>query len=98
MVLQNHVKDSAAYLRIKKDSAASVFADWTKWVGFAFLGFAVQQWINVSHQKIIVQGSVSLLVLDAVVAAVLIVAGFKIDKPLGHVFNMIHRKRNRGLI
>jgi hypothetical protein len=94
VVLENHVKDAAAFIRAKKDSAKSVLADWSKWIGFTFLGFTIQQWNSVRHQKPIIPSSVSLLVLDAVVTAILIVTGFKIDKPFVFLSGTLRKMRN----
>jgi hypothetical protein len=80
-VLRNHVIDSASFLRNKRENLLDAVADWSKWIGFTFLGFTVQQWIHVQNEKPIASGSVEWLAIDTVVAAGLIVVGFMIDKP-----------------
>ncbi|WP_141233813.1 hypothetical protein [Geodermatophilus saharensis] len=57
-----------------------VAADWTKRVGFMFIGFAVVQFDNVHSQAVIDSGSVNWLVADAVAATVLVTSGFALDR------------------
>jgi hypothetical protein len=90
--LKQHVEDAAAFLRSnRRNDVVDIAGDWSKWIGFAFVGFAVQQWIHVSTEKPIAPGSVTWLVLDAVVAAGLIVGGFIIDKPWGYFSDFFRR-------
>jgi hypothetical protein len=42
----------AAFLLSRKESPKKVFVDWCKWVGFAFPGFAVPQFISIQHEKL----------------------------------------------
>lgn len=90
-VLRSHVVDSANFLRVKKTSAINSIADWSKWIGFTFVGFAVQQWIHITGEKPIASGSVGLLVLDVIIATILIIAGFMIDKPWGYFTDRFRR-------
>jgi hypothetical protein len=83
--LKSYVDDSASFLRNKSGNPKKILADWCKWIGFTFFGFTVQQIANVQHQKIIAHGSVLLLVMDVAIAAVLISAGFAIDRPLRNI-------------
>lgn len=77
--LKSYVDDAASFLRNKSRNRKKILADWCKWIGFAFLGFTVQQIINVQQQKNVAHGSVLWLVMDVAVTAVLIVTGFMID-------------------
>ncbi|SRR6266487_1389588 len=98
-VLRRHVLESVDFLRNKENSLRGFVADWCKWIGFAFLGFAVQQWINIKHEKHITSGSVGLFALDLIITAGLIVSGFLLDRPgmtkISHTWNLISRLRNK---
>jgi hypothetical protein len=91
-ILRIHVLDSASFLRNKKDDLGDKLADWSKWIGFTFIGFAVAQWIHIKSENPIVSGSVGLLVLDVIIAAILIVVGFMIDKPYGYFTGRFRRR------
>lgn len=83
--LQSYVAESASFLRNRTRNPTAVIADWCKWVGFAFLGFAVQQFLSIQHEKPIDSGSVTWLVIDVAITAVLISAGFAIERPLHNI-------------
>jgi hypothetical protein len=85
--LKAYVDDSASFLRNKGNNPRKILADWCKWIGFAFLGFTVQQIANIQHQKTIAHGSVWWLVMDVAITAVLISAGFTIDRPLSGIWH-----------
>jgi hypothetical protein len=91
-VLRNHVTDSASFLRNKQNDIMDTVADWSKWVGFTFIGFAVQQWIHVHGEKPIASGSVTWLAVDIIIAAVLIVVGFMINKPWAYFSNRFRKE------
>lgn len=91
-ILRSHVLDSASFLRNKKDDLGDKLADWSKWVGFTFVGFAVQQWIHINSEKTIASGSVAWLAIDVIIAASLIVLGFMLNKPWGYFTDMFRRK------
>ena len=83
-VLRSHVDDSASVLRNKRDDVVDKLADWSKWVGFTFVGFAVQQWVHIHSEKPIASGSVTWLALDVIISVSLIVLGFMLNKPWGY--------------
>lgn len=91
-ILRSHVLDSASFLRNKKDDLGDKLADWSKWVGFTFVGFAVQQWIHINSEKPIASGSVRWLAVDVIIAASLIVLGFMLNKPWGYFTDLFRRK------
>jgi hypothetical protein len=80
--LKSHVVDAAALLRRQQEPAYRVVADWCKWIGFAFLGFTVEQFLRVQGEKVILRGSVNWLIAEAAITITLITAGFAIDRPL----------------
>jgi hypothetical protein len=90
-ILRSHVTDSASFLRNKQDGLLDTVADWSKWIGFTFIGFAVQQWIHIQSEKPIATGSVTWLSLDIVIAAALIVTGFMINKPWAYFSSRFHK-------
>jgi hypothetical protein len=90
-VLRSHVIDTASFLRNKQNAVMDTVADWSKWIGFTFIGFAVQQWIHVEGEKTISSGSVKWLAVDIIIAAVLIVVGFMIDKPWSYLSNRFRK-------
>lgn len=80
--LRKHVlAASRSMLQIKQGKSSKV-SDWSKWIGFAFLAFAVQQFNRVVGEKVILRGSVNWLVADIIITMVLLAIGFAIDKPL----------------
>jgi hypothetical protein len=91
-VLRIHVVDSASFLRNKKDDIVDKLADWSKWIGFTFVGFAVQQWIHIHSEKPIASGSVTWLALDVIIAVSLIVLGFMLNKPWGYFTDKFRRE------
>lgn len=56
-----------------------ILSDWAKRIGFLFIGFCVVQFNVVHKQKPIAPGSVNWLVVDAIVASGLVVAGAFLD-------------------
>jgi len=90
--LQQHVTDAANTLRNKRENPLDIVADWCKWIGFLFVGLAIQQWHNIGNEKPIVYGSVRWLVFDVILAACLIVIGFAIDKPWRSLANWRKRR------
>jgi hypothetical protein len=93
-VLKRHVADSAASLRNARESPLKMIADWCKWTGFAFLGFAVTQFNNVHGQKVIARGSVNWLVFDVIMTVALIAAGFAIERPLNGFLARLRGRRS----
>jgi hypothetical protein len=90
--LKSHVDDCAAFLRNNEEQPGKIFADWCKWIGFAFFGLTVQQFINVHAQNSIKTGSVNWLVVDILVTVILIAIGFSIERPLGVLANKFRSK------
>jgi hypothetical protein len=83
-ILRSHVLDSASFLRNKKEDLGDKLADWSKWVGFTFIGFAVSQWIHIRSEKSVASGSLTWFAIDVVIAAILIVIGLVLNKPWGY--------------
>lgn len=91
MILRSHVLDSASFLRNKKEDLGDKLADWSKWIGFTFVGFAVTQWIHIKSEKPIASGSVTWLAVDIIIAASLLVLGFMLNKPWGYFTDRFRR-------
>jgi len=90
-VLRSHVTDSASFLRNKKDDLGDKLADWSKWVGFTFIGFAVGQWIHIRTEKPVASGSLTWFALDVIIAAILMVVGLVLNKPWGYFTDKFRR-------
>jgi hypothetical protein len=84
MILRSHVLDSASFLRNKKNDLGDKLADWSKWIGFTFIGFAVGQWVHIRSEKPIASGSLTWFALDVIIAAILMVVGLVLNKPWGY--------------
>jgi hypothetical protein len=80
-ILRSHVLDSASFLRNKKEDLGDKLADWSKWIGFTFIGFAVGQWIHIRGEKPVASGSLTWFALDVIIAAILMVIGLVLNKP-----------------
>ena len=74
-------------MRNKSSDPKKILADWCKWIGFAFLGFTVQQVINIQNQKVIAHGSVLWLVMDVAITVALLAAGVIIERPLRGIWS-----------
>jgi hypothetical protein len=83
-VLRSHVTDSASFLRNKKDDLVDKLADWSKWIGFTFIGFAVAQWIHIRSEKPVASGSLTWFAVDVIIAAIMMVIGLALNKPWGY--------------
>lgn len=57
-----------------------IVADWMKRTGFLFSGLSIAQVHTISQQKVIAPGSVWWLVIDVLVAAAGVIAGFFLDR------------------
>jgi hypothetical protein len=91
-ILRSHVIDATSFRRNKQTNLVDSLADWSKWIGFTFIGFAVQQWIHIQNEKPIASGSVTRLVLDVIIAASLIVIGLMLNKPWGYFTDLFRRR------
>ena len=90
-ILRSHVLDSASFLRNKKDDLGDKLADWSKWIGFTFIGFAVGQWIHIRGEKPVASGSLTWFALDVIIAAILMVIGLVLNKPWGYFTERFRR-------
>jgi hypothetical protein len=93
--LRKHVRAAASSITRGKDGGSegsSKVSEWCKWIGFAFLAFAVQQFQKVTGEKPIAQGSVRWLVADIIITMLLLVVGFMIDRPLEVMAKIFRRK------
>jgi hypothetical protein len=90
--LRKHVIEASRSMRLTKQGKDSKVSDWCKWIGFAFLGFTVQQFSRVSGEKVILRGSVNWLVAEVIITMVLLAIGFAIDKPLDAVTRVFRKK------
>ena len=91
-ILRSHVLDSASFLRNKKDDLGDKLADWSKWIGFTFIGFAVGQWIHIRSEKPVASGSLTWFALDVIIAAILMVIGLVLNKPWGYFTERFRRR------
>jgi hypothetical protein len=91
-ILRSHVLDSASVLRNKKDDLVDKLADWSKWIGFTFIGFAVGQWIHIRNEKPVASGSLTWFAVDVTIAAIMMVVGLVLNKPWGYFTDRFRRR------
>jgi hypothetical protein len=91
-VSTRHVREAVRELREKNSGDwKKVVSDWTKRIGFLFVGFAVQEALILRHQNPMKGGSVVWFAVQLIVAAVLITSGAKIDGALDWISNLRRR-------
>jgi hypothetical protein len=91
-VLRSHVLDSASFLRNKKEDLGDKLADWSKWIGFTFVGLAINQGIHVRSETTIAWGSVKWLMLDIIIATVFLFIGAVFNRPWGYLTERFRRR------
>jgi hypothetical protein len=91
-VMRKHVSASASSLGRKSDGPADRAADWSKWIGFTWLGFTVAQYLHIRGEQHISTGSLNWFVVDLVITAALLSVAVVLNRPWGYFTDHFRRK------